>query len=96
MKEFSSLPVLDKKEVLAQIKKITDYNKKLFFSKNFTKIITKELQLNVQQALETAKPSRSKYFRTRKKDYKNKQTNTEIRKCVADYLRKLKKVNPPV
>lgn len=96
MKEFSSLPVLDKKEVLAQIKKITDYNKKLFFSKNFTEIITKELQLNVQQALETAKPSRSKYFRTRKKDYKNKQTNTEIRKGVADYLRKLKKVNPPV
>ena len=90
MKEFCSLSTLDKKEVLVQIKKIADYNKELFFSKNFTEVITKELQLNVQQALETAKSSRSKYFRARKKHHKNKQT-TEIRKVVADCLRKLKK-----
>lgn len=96
MKEFCSLSTLDKKEVLEEIKKIADYNKELFFSKKFTEVITKELQVNVQQALETAKSTRSKYFRTRKKHYKNKHANAESRKVVANCLRKLKKVNPPV
>jgi hypothetical protein len=96
MKEFSSLSVLDKKQVIAQLKKISDYNKDWFFSKHFTEIITKELQSNVQQAIEIAKHTRSRYFRTRKKYHNTKQTKVEIRKVIANCLRKLKKVNPPV
>ena len=95
MQQFSNLSTTEKKTVYLQLKKIAAYNKQWFFSKEFTTIINNELVNNINHAVEKVKKTRFKLFRSRIKNYDNKQQKKEKRTIVANYIKRLKKFNPP-
>jgi hypothetical protein len=63
--------------------------------KEFTNIINNELVNNINYAVEKVKKTRFKLFRSRIKNYDNKQQKKEKRTIVANYIKRLKKFNPP-
>ena len=95
MRKFSMLPESDKNHVVHQLKQIADYNKKWFFSKDFSDLIVQELKTNIGTALEKVKKSRAINFRSRNKNRATKHLFAEERKIRAVHLNNLRKLNPP-
>jgi ribosomal protein S13 len=92
MKAFSQLTVNEKNKVHKRIKKIADFNKKWFFSKEFVTLIESELKENIQQAISEVKKTRSYGYRQIKK-HKTKPFNKQERKIIANYIKELRKIN---
>jgi len=91
MHNFSILPTPDKNRVIAHIKQIADYNKRWFFSKDFTDLVNKELVKNINTAFKKVKKSRAINFRLRQ----NKHQPTDKKNMISSYLNNLRKLNPP-
>ena len=51
MKKFNALDVDKKSHAYQKIKKIADYNRQWFFSKEFDKLVHRELVTNIQSAV---------------------------------------------
>ena len=65
MKRITSLPIEDKHQLFFNMQKIADYNKQLFFSKEWEQTIIEEYKTNFEQAknqLDKTLLSRTKNF----------------------------------
>ena len=95
MHKFSTLTTTDKGCVVDQLKKIADYNKRWFFSKDFTDLIDQELKTNIDIAFKKVKKSRAVGYRSREKNHNIKHLHADSRNIRAVYLNNLRKLNPP-
>jgi hypothetical protein len=95
MKQFANLPAQEKIKVHNKIKQIADYNRQWFFSDEFFKMVTSELILNINTAMQKIKNTRSLVYRTRNKDRSKSYELLERKNIISKYLRDLKKINPP-
>jgi hypothetical protein len=96
MTDFATLSRHDKNKIYIEIKKIADYNKKWFFSKDFFCCIENELISNINSALDTIKKTRSTLIRSKLKQKNiNDPDNLKKRNILAKYLRQIKRLNPP-
>jgi hypothetical protein len=93
MNNFSKLSLHDKNKIYVELKKISDYNKRWFFSKEFFNQIENELVSNINSALETIKKTRCRLFRSRPQKSSSFK-NTEQRTTIAKYLKQIKQINP--
>jgi len=93
MNDFSNLSLKDKTNTINQIKKIANYNKKWFFSKNFINLVNQELLANINTALTQIKKTRCVIFRSRSKHQTSESSNKQDRKIIAENIRQLKNVN---
>jgi hypothetical protein len=95
MKNFTALPIKEKKEVYDNIVAIAKYNKERFFSKEFDELVLSELKENISNALVAVKKTRSLKYRGREKNHQTKHLRKDLRKFVAQHLNRLRKLNPP-
>jgi hypothetical protein len=92
LKSFSGLNEHDQKIVYENILKIAEYNKRWFFSNNFTELIVKELSVNIERSLKEINCTRAKNYRSRNKILKKNKPKRDI---IAKFLKKIKNNNPP-
>jgi hypothetical protein len=95
MNDFSNLSTANKNHVVGQLKQISEYNKKWFFSKDFADIVHQELTRNINAALAKIKKTRSAEYRSREKNHNNKHLRIDGRNFAAYHLNNLRKLNPP-
>jgi hypothetical protein len=96
MKRINNMSAVEKKQMLVELKKITEYNKKHFFSNIFFNQIQSELVENLNQAVAKVKFTRgSRFLAARKivKIYRRLQNRHQVNYAISILLRKLRQ-NP--
>ena len=91
MKQFSNQSLLAKNLAFKELKKIAEFNKQRFFSKEFAQQLIDELTVNIHQSLRLVKQTKGKIFLSIPKKFT--KSNRQDRTILIRELRRLRKIS---